>query len=381
MKIVLSPDSFKGSLSAVDAAQAMAEGIQKLNLSIETFMIPVADGGEGTLDALISATHGKMVSVNVSDPLGKQIIAEYGILGDGETCVIEMAQSSGLLLLKKEERNPLLASSYGTGELILHALDNGYRKFIMGIGGSATNDGGTGMLKALGMKFLNDKGEELVAGGGALLELSQIDVSHFDTRIAESEFIIASDVDNPFVGPNGASFIFGPQKGATEDMVTRLDQSLTVLADVIERTTGISIHHSQGAGAAGGMGGAFQSFFPCAMKPGIQVVLKAIGFQEQIQQADLILTGEGKSDTQTLSGKAPIGVATIARENNIPVLLISGSVSKQSKQQLAEYFHSITSIVDEEITSDEAIEHAKHYLEMKTQETVWNYLEKIRNGV
>ncbi|WP_075618750.1 glycerate kinase [Paenisporosarcina indica] len=375
MKIVISPDSFKGSLSAVEAAQAMAAGIRALDLSIETLLLPVADGGEGTLDSLISATQGKTVSVIVSDPLERKIFAEYGILGDGETCVIEMAKASGLMLLKTEERNPLCATSYGTGELILHALDKGFRKFIVGIGGSATNDGGTGMLKALGMKFLNLHGEEIMPGGGALQNLVLIDQSQFDSRLAESEFIIASDVDNPFVGPNGASFVFGPQKGATEEMVAVLDRNLNILADVIERTAETSIHNREGAGAAGGMGGAFQSFFPSKMKPGIQVVMEAMAFRDCIHNVDLIITGEGKSDSQTLSGKAPFGIAKVAKDNNVPVLLISGSVSIHSKQQLARYFHSITSVVDEEISPQDSMENAEYYLKIKTQEAVLNYLQ------
>jgi glycerate kinase len=375
VKIVISPDSFKGSMSALEAARAMAAGIRALDPSIETLILPVADGGEGTLDSLIGTTDGKIVSINVLDPLGRNITSEYGILGDGKTCVIEMAKASGLMLLNTEERNPLCATSYGTGELILHALDNGFRKFIVGIGGSATNDGGTGMLKALGMKFLNNHGEELVSGGGALQELAQIDLSQFDPRIAESEFIIASDVDNPFIGPNGASYIFGPQKGATEKMVAILDRNLYILAEVIELTIKKSIHNMKGAGAAGGMGGAFQSFFPSTMKPGIQVVMDAIAFHDCISNADLIITGEGKSDLQTLSGKAPFGIAKVAKEKNIPILLISGCVSNHSEQELAKHFHSITSVVDKKISPKDSMENAEHYLEMKTQETVLNYLK------
>jgi len=375
LKIVISPDSFKGSLSATEAAQAMAAGIRSLDSSIETLILPVADGGEGTMESLIRATHGKTISVTVSDPLRRSITAEYGVLGDGETCVIEMAKASGLTLLITEELNALRATSFGTGELILDALDKGYRKFIVGLGGSATNDGGTGMLKALGMKFQNYLGEELNDGGGALKELARIDLTQFDRRIAESEFIIASDVDNPFIGHNGATFVFGPQKGATEELVDILDRNLKILADVIECSIGISIHNKEGAGAAGGMGGAFQAFFPSMMKPGIQVVMEAVDFESRILDADLVLTGEGKSDAQTLSGKAPIGIAKAAKEYNVPVFLISGSVSNEAVQELAKYFHSIGSIADENISIENSMENAEHHLKMKTREMVSKFIK------
>ncbi|MFX3673396.1 MAG: glycerate kinase [Paenisporosarcina sp.] len=373
MKIIISPDSFKGSLSAVEVAQAMASGIGAFDQSIETLMLPVADGGEGTLESLISATNGKMVSVVVHDPLKRKISAEYGILGDGETCVIEMARATGLTLLHKEERNPLCATSFGTGELIKHALDGGFRKFIVGIGGSATNDGGTGMLNALGMKFHNQSGEELDAGGGALHALVHIDSSTFDRRISESEFIIASDVNNPFIGPNGASFVFGPQKGATEEIVSFLDQSLKTFADVIEHTYGVSIHSREGAGAAGGMGGAFQAFFPCKMKPGIEVVMEAMDFREHVKDAHLVITGEGRSDDQTLSGKAPFGIAKVAREYGIPVMLLSGLLEPSSKERLTQHFDVLASVVNESVPQRESIKNAAYYLSISMQQTIENY--------
>lgn len=376
MKVVISPDSFKGSLSAAEAAKAMEAGIRTLDPSIETLILPVADGGEGTLECLIHATQGKTVSIIVSNPLKRSISTEYGILGDGETCVIEMAKASGLTLLKTGELNPLLATSYGTGEMILDALDRGYRKFILGLGGSATNDGGTGMLKALGMKFQNHLGEELEVGGGTLNELASIDLAQFDGRITESDFIIASDVDNPFIGRDGATFVFGPQKGATKEAVVFLDRNLKNLADVIERSIGISIHNREGAGAAGGMGGAFQAFFPSMMKPGIQVVMEAVDFESRILDADLVITGEGKSDVQTLSGKAPIGIAKAAKKHNVPVFLISGSVSNQAVQELANYFHSIGSVADEKTSIEDSMENPKYYLKMKTREMVSKFLKK-----
>lgn len=375
MKIVISPDSFKGSLSAVEVAQAMVAGIRAFDQSIETLILPVADGGEGTLESLISATKGRTVSVIVQDPFERKISAEYGVLGDEETCVIEMAKASGITLLHTEERNPLIATSFGTGELIKHALDAGFRKFIVGIGGSATNDGGMGMLKALGMKFQSQKGEDLATGGGALRNLAYIDLADFDSRIKESEFIIACDVDNPFIGPNGASFVFGPQKGATEKMVSLLDHNLKIFADVIEQTSGISIHHRQGAGAAGGLGGAIQAFFPYIMKPGIEVVMEAVEFRERTINADLIITGEGRSDEQTLSGKAPYGVAKLARELGIPVMLLSGYITPSSKKCLTPYFDMIESVVNDVVSQKESMEHAAHYIKIQMHQMISSYIE------
>ncbi|OLN21555.1 glycerate kinase [Domibacillus antri] len=373
MKVLLCPDSFKGSLTASDAAKAMAAGISEYDHTIQTVLLPVADGGEGTVTSLVNATNGKIVRVSVQNPLGKKIMASYGVLGDGKTCVIEMAEASGLTLLREQERNPLLASTYGTGELIHHALDAGYRTFILGVGGSATNDGGAGMLQALGLKLLDDKGKEIAAGGQALQTLVRIDQSSFDPRIQESTFIIASDVDNPFIGPNGASAIFGPQKGATPEMVETLDQSLSHFADLIEQTTGLSIHDKPGAGAAGGIGGAFQSFFPAEMKQGIHVVLKAIHFEQHMKEADLVMTGEGKTDRQTLSGKAPYGIKEIAARHQVPVILISGAV--EDKEFLRLHFNELHSVSGRGVSKKESMGQAYQYLKNKTKEVISAYLE------
>ena len=377
MKIVVSPDSFKGSLTAIEAAKAMVAAINEINPEIETVLLPVADGGEGTLEPLLEATNGQIISVKVQDPIGRLVEAEYGILGNGETCVIEMAKASGLTLLTSDERNPLIASTYGTGQLIRHALDAGFRKFIIGIGGSATNDGGTGMLNALGMRFLNIDGTELELGAEALSTLHQIDDSFFDERIKVSEFIIACDVDNPFVGANGATTIFGPQKGVTPEMVQRIDDNLTILANKIEAMTGVALHNEPGAGAAGGLGGAFLAFFPVELKPGIEVVMKAIDFHDQILGASLIITGEGKSDFQTLSGKAPIGVANAAKELQIPVALISGYVDNDSYASLSEHFLAIASVVNDSITQQESIQNATIHLRRRTFEMVKRIIKEV----
>lgn len=376
MKIIVSPDSFKGSLTAMEAAREIAEGIKEVNPMIETVLLPVADGGEGTLEPLVMATNGHTVQVDVHDPIGRKICAQYGVLGDGETCVIEMAKASGLMLLMEDEKNPLIASTFGTGELILHALDKGYQKFIIGIGGSATNDGGTGMLRALGMKFLDEFGNELLDGAEGLAELHKIDRTNFDKRIGESHFIIACDVDNPFIGPNGATAIFGPQKGVTSELVVELDQNLFHLANKIEDVTGIALHEKASAGAAGGLGGAFLAFFPVILKPGIEVVMEAIDFKAQMEDADFIITGEGKSDMQTLSGKAPIGVANAAREMGVPVILLSGFIEEESKQQLSTYFYKLASVVGSTISKEKSMEKAGFYLRCSAKEMMQSILEK-----
>lgn len=380
MKILLSPDSFKGSLTATEAAKAMAAGIHDYNPSLQTILVPVADGGEGTMNSLVEATGGRFVPVFVQDPLGRQIKADYGVLGDGETCVIEIAEASGLERLTEEERNPLLASSFGTGELIHQALNAGFRKFIIGLGGSATNDGGVGMLQALGMKFFNKEGEEISQGGAAIEELHGIDLTGFDERVASSSFLVASDVKNPFIGPFGASAVFGPQKGATKAMVEQLDQNLQLLANVIKETTGISVHSREGAGAAGGAGGAFLAFFNSKMRTGIEVVLDAVEFDQHLQQASLVLTGEGKTDVQTLSGKAPFGVAQAAKRAQKPTMLISGVVDARDYDVLAPYFISLDSLLEEQMLVEDAMKNASYLLRKKTYNVVARYMNNLKGG-
>jgi len=337
-------------------------------------MLPAADGGEGTMSSLVGATGGEIISVVVQDPLGREIEASYGVLGDRITSVIEIAEASGLMLLIEDERNPLVTSTNGTGELIVHALDAGFRNFIIGLGGSATNDGGVGMLQALGMRFVDENGVELSSGGGSLGDLHTIDMLHFDKRISESNFLIACDVSNPFVGPTGASAIFGPQKGASPAMVNRLDANLTRLAHVVEQLTGISLHGKKGAGAAGGAGGAFQAFFRGEMEQGVDVVLNAISFDKQITDADLIITGEGKTDSQTLSGKTPFGVAKVAHKQGKPIILISGALDYESRDLLAPMFNELHAITDGTVSPQESIERASHYLRVKTKLVMENYL-------
>ncbi|QTD40460.1 glycerate kinase [Sporosarcina sp. Te-1] len=378
MKIILAPDSFKGSLTAREAALAMEEGICEAVPSAERILMPLADGGEGTVDCLVGATRGQTVSVRVYDPLRREIVARYGILGDGATCVIEIAEASGLPLLKEEERDPMITTSYGTGQLIQHALDAGYRTFIIGLGGSATNDGGTGILQALGCRFLDVQGKELAAVGGALHKLHKIDLSQFDQRIMESSFTIACDVQAPFIGPTGASAVFGPQKGASEAEVALLDQNLKRLADCIEEEIGLALHDMEGTGAAGGAGGALLAFFQGIMKPGIEVVMEAMDFERIAEGADLLITGEGRSDGQTITGKAPSGVASLAERHEIPVLLISGAIDEASREMLRAVFTEVHGLTDCGIKTKIAMSQSFRLLREKTAAVVGDYVESVK---
>ena len=317
LRIVVAPDSYKGSVSALGVAQAMERGILHICPDADVRKIPMADGGEGTVDALLAATGGKYRQSEVSDPLGKRISAQWGILGDGCTAVIEIAAASGLTLLAAERRDPRITSTYGIGELMRAALDAGLRKIILGIGGSATNDGGAGMARALGARFLDAAGHELPDGGAALAGLDRIDLSTLDPRLRETEIVVACDVDNPLCGSRGASAVFGPQKGATAAMVAELDVALAHFAAIAQRATGRDVAEQAGAGAAGGLGAGLLLFTPAQLKPGVDVVLYAVGFSEIVKDADFVITGEGCTDFQTAFGKAPVGVARCALRKTV----------------------------------------------------------------
>jgi glycerate kinase len=302
MKIVIAPDSFKGSLTAKEVGMAIKKGIEKALFESDVIVMPMADGGEGTLQCLIDATGGQMIHAVVKNPIGADISAALGILGDGVTCVIEMATASGLYLIDENQRNPLVTTTYGVGQLIKAGLDRGCRRFILGLGGSATNDGGAGMLQALGFDLLDQAGNPIGFGGGELSKIAKIGTERIDPRLAESAFIIACDVENPFVGPNGASHVFGPQKGATPDMVKQLDDNLRRFADLIEQTIGIAIHDIPGTGAAGGLSGALLAFLRGTLRSGIEIVTETTQLETQIKDADLVITGEGQVDFQTAQG-------------------------------------------------------------------------------
>ncbi|MEH7107842.1 glycerate kinase family protein [Bacillus sp. JJ1764] len=341
MKFVLAPDSFKESMTAKKAALAMEKGIKKVFPDAECVLVPMADGGEGTLESLVNLFNGELIQTEVIGPLGKQIFAEYGLLSEGQTAVIEMARASGLELLTSEERNPLITTSYGTGELIKHALDQGVRRFLIGIGGSATNDGGVGMLQALGVSFKDENGGELEFGGGALHRLHTIDISGLDERLKNAQIDVACDVTSPLIGETGASVIFGPQKGATPEMVKELDQNLTHYANMIKQQLNHDIAWMPGAGAAGGLGAGLMAFLHAKLKKGIDLVIEYSRLEERIIGSDYVFTGEGSMDSQTLFGKTPSGVAAIAKKHSVPVIAFAGKVGDGAE---ALYEHGITGI-------------------------------------
>lgn len=373
MKILIAPDSFKGSLEAKEVAKAIERGIQIFDPSIETIRLPVADGGEGTLDVLVEGTAGSKYTIEVTDPLEGRVQATYGVLGDGQTVVIEIAEAAGLTLVSKKQLNPLYTTTYGVGELIRCALDKGYRRFIVGLGGSATNDGGAGMLQALGLKLLDAFGNDIPLGGGSLHKIKTIDQHQFDERIFESTFLIASDVENPFIGETGASAIFGPQKGATEEMVAILDRNLHHFANQIEGTVQQSIHHKKGAGAAGGLGGAFQAFFPSVTQNGIELVLEVLRFNEHVQNVDLVISGEGKIDAQTAYGKTPFGVAKAAKKHGVSTFLIGGIVEKPFDQLYEEGIATVMSITNKPMSVQEAMGNAAILIEEKIEQCMRLY--------
>lgn len=375
MKVVISPDSYKGTLSAIEVANAMQAGIMDVNQSIETIILPVADGGEGTLVSLIASTDGRYISQYVLDPLGREIEAKYGVLGDNETCVLEMAQASGIMLLQDSEKNPELASTYGTGQLIKAALDAGFRKFIIGIGGSATNDAGVGMLKALGLQFKKEDGTLISEGVSSLLDLALIDASQLDARLNETQFIIACDVDNPLIGDCGATAIFGPQKGVKEHQIAYFDSCLKRFADIIEKQFSIRLHDFKGAGAAGGMGGALVAFLNGSFHAGIDIVIDAVQLKKHLEGAGFVITGEGKSDCQTLHGKAPLGVAKVAKLANAQAILLSGAIDEIDKPALLNYFNVVESLVDEKISVQQAMQKPYEFIRLKTKRIFKYYVQ------
>ncbi|CAH2713776.1 Glycerate 2-kinase [Neobacillus rhizosphaerae] len=355
MKFVLAPDSFKESMTAKNAALAMQKGILKVFPDADCVMVPMADGGEGTVESLVSMTNGEIINTEVLGPLGEKVVADYGLLDEGHTAVIEMASASGLELIKPEDRNPLLTTTYGTGELIKHALEKGVSRILIGIGGSATNDGGTGMLQALGVSFKNKNGEELPFGGGALHQLHTIDLSGLDERIKKVKMDVACDVTNPLIGENGASAVFGPQKGATPEVVKLLDQNLAHFADVIHQFLNKDITHLDGGGAAGGMGAGLMAFLNAHLKKGIDLVIEYTGLEEQIKGADYVFTGEGSIDGQTLFGKTPFGVATIAKKHSVPVIALAGRIGKDVDPLYDHGFTAIVGILHGVSTLEEAL--------------------------
>lgn len=356
LKILLAPDSFKGSLSSKEVCNALEEGIKKV-INAEIIPVPIADGGEGTVEALVMSAGGEIIDAYVTGPLGEKVKAFYGILNDG-TAVIEMAASSGLYLIPEHMRNPLKTTTYGVGELIKLALERGCRKFIIGIGGSATNDGGAGMAQALGVRFLDIIGNEISYGGGELNKIEKIDLRNIDKRIYDSEFIVASDVDNPLCGERGASAVYGPQKGATPEMVKILDENLKHFAQIVTKTTGKDYSNIPGAGAAGGLGFGLMAFLNAKLKPGIEIVMEIAKLEEKIKDCDLVVTGEGNTDFQTVFGKAPAGIAKLAKKYGKPVIILSGGLGKNYKKLYDIGVTAFFSIVNKPMSIEEAMRSA-----------------------
>ncbi len=361
MRIIVAPDSFKGSLSAVSAADAIERGILEVFPDARVFKIPMADGGEGTLETLVKGTGGVLRDVTVTGPLGEPAAASYGIL-DNNTAVIEMALASGLTLVPPDRRNPMITTTYGTGELIKAALDAGCRKIVIGIGGSATNDGGMGMAQALGVSFKDAGGKELGFGGGELARLALIDTSRLDPRIRDCEITAACDVTNPLCGETGASFVYGPQKGATPEMVRILDSNLRHYAQALKEQLGIDIAQIPGSGAAGGLGAGLMAFCGARLKSGIDTLLDAVGFDNLLPDADLVITGEGRIDGQSVYGKVPVGVARRAKKYGVPVIAIGGAIGSDAGPVYDCGVDALLGITHEPMPLEEAMERAEELL-------------------
>ena len=330
MKVVIAIDSLKGSLSSMEAGMAIKDGILAAKPDAEVIVKPLADGGEGTTDALIEGMNGERIDLTVTGPMHTPVDAYYGYLKDTNTAVMEMASAAGITLVPDSEKNPLLATSYGVGEMINDAIQRGCRNFIIGIGGSVTNDGGIGMLKALGVRFLDENGEDAGEGGQALAKIARIDVSGMNPLLKECHIQVACDVNNPLCGKNGSTYVYGPQKGVTEDMKKTLDEAMAHFARVTSETLENDYMNTPGAGAAGGLGYAFLAYTGAALTPGIELILDAVGLEEELSGADVVVTGEGRLDFQTAMGKAPVGVARLATKYNAKVIAFAGSVTKEA---------------------------------------------------
>lgn len=344
-KYVVAPDSFKESMTAKEVCDAMEKGIKKADSAAEVIKVPMADGGEGTVDSLVDATNGQRVIVEVTGPLGNKISAYYGILGNGTTAVIEMAKASGLEIVEKKKRNPMITTTFGTGELIRDALDHNVKEIIIGLGGSSTNDGGSGMAQALGAKLLDQNNNQISFGGGNLDKLDKIDISNLDSRLQDVKIILASDVTNPLIGKDGASRVFGPQKGATPEMVEKLENNLQHYAKIIKRDLNKDVASVSGAGAAGGLGAGLMAFTTCKMRQGVDIAIEVIKLEEKVKSADYIFTGEGGTDFQTKFGKTPYGVAKLGKKYHKPVISLAGYLGEGIDSLYSEGFTAIFGII------------------------------------
>ena len=344
-KYVVAPDSFKESMTAKEVCDAMEKGIKKADSAAEVIKVPMADGGEGTVDSLVDATNGQRVIVEVTGPLGNKISAYYGILGNGTTAVIEMAKVSGLEIVEKKKRNPMITTTFGTGELIRHALDHNVKEIIIGLGGSSTNDGGSGMAQALGAKLLDQNNHQISFGGGNLDKLDKIDISNLDSRLQDVKIILASDVTNPLIGKDGASRVFGSQKGATPEMVEKLENNLQHYAKIIKRDLNKDVASVSGAGAAGGLGAGLMAFTTCEMRQGVDIAIEVTKLEEKVKSADYVFTGEGGTDFQTKFGKTPYGVAKLGKKYHKPVISLAGYLGEGIDSLYSEGFTAIFGII------------------------------------
>ncbi|MTE02837.1 glycerate kinase family protein [Lactobacillus johnsonii] len=344
-KYVVAPDSFKESMTAKEVCDAMEKGIKEADSAAEVIKVPMADGGEGTVDSLVDTTQGQRVIVEVTGPLGNKISAYYGILGNGTTAVIEMAKASGLEIVEKKKRNPMITTTFGTGELIRDALDHNVKEIIIGLGGSSTNDGGSGMAQALGAKLLDQNNHQIPFGGGNLDKLDKIDISNLDSRLQDVKIILASDVTNPLIGKDGASRVFGPQKGATPEMVEKLENNLQHYAKIVKRDLNKEVALVSGAGAAGGLGAGLMAFTTCEMRRGVDLAIEVTKLEEKIRDADYVFTGEGGTDFQTKFGKTPYGVAKLGKKYHKPVISLAGYLGEGIDSLYSEGFTAIFGII------------------------------------
>lgn len=382
MKVLIAMDSFKGSLSSIESSTAIAAGIKEVYPHADIEVLPLADGGEGTVEALVNATAGTLVTIPVTGPLNETVKATYGILGDGKTAVIEVAEACGLPLVPYGERNPLKATSYGVGEIISDAIEKGSREFVIGLGGSATNDAGIGMLQALGFCFYDMNGEKVGIDGQSLTDIWSIDLKQVNPMLKECRFRVACDVKNPLYGPEGAAHIFGPQKGATPEMVEQLDKGLKHIAEIVLYTLQTDINQIEGAGAAGGLGAAFSSFLHADLQSGIELVMEIIEMEKSMQGADFVITGEGKLDGQTSMGKAPLGVAELAQKHDIPVIALAGGITEETavlnKLGITSYF----SILNQPMTLEEAMDSKVAYNNLRaTTNQLFRLIQAVRATV
>ena len=344
-KYVVAPDSFKESMTAKEVCDAMEKKKKIVDKDAQVIKVPMADGGEGTVDSLVDATNGQRVIVEVTGPLGNKISAYYGILGNGTTAVIEMAKASGLEIVEKKKRNPMITTTFGTGELIRDALDHNVKEIIIGLGGSSTNDGGSGMAQALGAKLLDQNNNQISFGGGNLDKLDKIDISDLDSRLQDVKIILASDVTNPLIGKDGASRVFGPQKGATPEMVEKLENNLQHYAKIIKRDLNKDVASVSGAGAAGGLGAGLMAFTTCKMRQGVDIAIEVTKLEEKVKSADYVFTGEGGTDFQTKFGKTPYGVAKLGKKYHKPVISLAGYLGEGIDSLYSEGFTAIFGII------------------------------------